>query len=63
MRAAIALTRYLPVFAFLLLLAAPQQASAEAYQLSYKITHSKYGNIGSYSNTIDTQGSNTTVTT
>jgi uncharacterized Zn-binding protein involved in type VI secretion len=62
-RAAIALIRHLSVFAFLLLLAAPQQASAETHQLVYKITHSKYGNIGTYTNTIDTEGPNATVTT
>ena len=38
-------------------------AFADAYRLDYKVTHSKYGNIGSYSNTIDTDGQNTTVTT
>ena len=66
MRAAIALTRYLPVFLCMLLaalFAAPHQASAEAYQLTYKITHSKYGDIGTYSNTINTEGPNTIVTT
>ena len=66
MRAAIALSRRLSVFLCVLLAglwAVSHAASAETYQLTYKITHSKYGNIGTYSNTIDTNGPNTTVTT
>jgi len=38
-------------------------AFADAYRLDYKVSHSKYGNIGSYSNTIDSDGQNTTVLT
>jgi hypothetical protein len=38
-------------------------AFADVYRLDYSIHHSKYGNIGSYSNTIDNEGQNTTVTT
>jgi hypothetical protein len=39
----------LAVTAGLALSAAP--AFAEAYQLDYKVTHSKHGNIGTYTNT------------
>ncbi len=45
----------------LALSAAP--AFAEAYQLDYRVTHSKYGDIGTYTNTIDVEGPTTTVTT
>jgi hypothetical protein len=38
-------------------------AFADAYQLDYQVHHSKYGNVGSYTNVVDTQGPNTTVTT
>lgn len=38
-------------------------AFAETYQLDYQVHHSKYGNIGDYTNTVDMQGPNTTVTT
>lgn len=35
----------------------------DAYRLDYKVSHSKYGDIGTYSNTINTDGQNTTVVT
>lgn len=38
-------------------------AYADTYRLDYSVSHSQYGNIGTYSNTIDTNGKNTTVTT
>jgi hypothetical protein len=38
-------------------------AFADAYRLNYQVHHSKYGNVGSYTNIVDTQGPNTTVTT
>lgn len=38
-------------------------AFADAYQLDYQVHHSKYGNVGSYTNVVDSQGANTTVTT
>ena len=38
-------------------------AFADAYRLDYTVSHSKYGNIGTYSNTITTDGQNTTVVT
>jgi len=38
-------------------------AHAEGYKLDYKVSHSKYGNIGSFSNTVDTEGKDTTITT
>lgn len=38
-------------------------AFAETYQLDYQVHHSKYGNIGNYTNIVDNQGPNTTVTT
>src|SRR5438270_5087219 len=38
-------------------------AQAEGYKLDYKVSHSKYGNIGSFSNTVDTEGKDTTITT
>ncbi len=38
-------------------------AFADAYQLDYQVHHSKYGNVGNYTNIIDNQGPNTTVTT
>src|SRR5205085_657006 len=38
-------------------------AFADAYRLDYRVSHSKYGNIGSFSNSIDKQGQTTTVTT
>ena len=38
-------------------------AYAEAYRLDYSVSHSQYGNIGTYSNTIETDGQNTTVLT
>ena len=38
-------------------------AFADSVRLDYKVSNSKYGHIGSYSNTIDTDGQNTTVTT
>jgi hypothetical protein len=49
------------VTAALALGAAP--AFADTYRLDYSVSHSKYGNIGTYSNTVDTQGQSTTVTT
>ncbi len=51
----------LAVTAGLALSTAP--AFAEAYQLDYKVSHSKYGNIGTYSNIVDVEGPTTTVTT
>jgi hypothetical protein len=51
----------LAVTAGLALSAAP--AFAEAYQLDYKVTHSKHGNIGTYTNTVVVEGQTTTVTT
>ncbi len=38
-------------------------ACADAYRLDYNVSHSQYGNIGTYSNTIDSDGQNTTVVT
>ena len=38
-------------------------AFADTVRLDYSVSHSKYGHIGSFSNTIDTEGQNTTVTT
>lgn len=38
-------------------------ALAEAYRLDYTVNHSKYGNIGTYTNVVNTQGQDTTVTT
>lgn len=38
-------------------------AFAEAYRLDYSVNHSKYGNIGTYTNVVDTEGPVTTVTT
>ena len=38
-------------------------AQAEAYQLDYTVSHSKYGDIGTYTNVVDTEGQTTTVTT
>ena len=38
-------------------------AFAETYQLNYQVHHSKYGNIGEYTNIVDNEGPNTTVTT
>lgn len=38
-------------------------AFADAYQLDYQVHHSKYGNVGNYTNVVDSQGPNTTVTT
>jgi hypothetical protein len=51
----------LTITAGLALSASP--AFADAYRLDYKVSHSKYGNIGSYSNVVDTEGQTTTVTT
>src|SRR5207248_4072896 len=49
------------VVAGLMSSAAP--AFADTVRLDYSVSHSKYGHIGSFSNTIDTEGQNTTVTT
>jgi hypothetical protein len=38
-------------------------ALADAYRLDYAVNHSKYGNIGAFSNVVDTEGNSTTVTT
>ena len=38
-------------------------AFADAYKLDYSVHHSKYGNIGSYTNTIDQEGGSATVKT
>lgn len=38
-------------------------AFAETTQLQYQVHHSKYGNIGTYTNVVDAEGPNTTVTT
>lgn len=49
------------VVAGLMCSAAP--AFADTVRLDYSVSHSKYGHIGSYSNVVDTEGQNTTVTT
>lgn len=38
-------------------------AFADAVQLNYSVNHSKYGNIGTFANTVDTEGQDATVTT
>jgi len=38
-------------------------ALADAYRLDYSVNHSKYGHIGSYTNTVDQEGPNATVKT
>ncbi len=42
---------------------AASPALAETTRLDYTVNHSKYGNIGTYTNIVDTEGQNTTVTT
>ena len=42
---------------------APYASWAASYRLDYTVSHSSYGNIGTYSNTIESDGPNTTVTT
>jgi hypothetical protein len=38
-------------------------ALADAYRLDYSVTHSKYGNIGTYTNTVAQEGGSATVKT
>ena len=38
-------------------------ALADAYKLEYSVNHSKYGNIGTYTNIVDKEGPNATVKT
>ena len=38
-------------------------AFADAYKLEYSVNHSKYGNVGTYTNTVDQEGGSATVTT
>jgi len=45
------------------LFASPEGAAAAQYRLDYRATHSVYGDIGTYSNVIETDGDTTTVTT
>lgn len=42
---------------------APGPAFADAYRLDYSVSHSKFGNIGTYTNTVDQEGESATVTT
>ncbi len=41
----------------------PAAASAETRNMVYKVTHSSYGEIGTYANLVQTNGDTTTVTT
>src|SRR5882672_446896 len=45
------------------LFASPDSAEAAQYRLDYKASHSIYGDIGTYTNVIETDGDTTTVTT
>ena len=45
------------------LFASPDTAAAAPYHLDYKVSHSLYGDIGTYSNVIETDRDTTTVTT
>jgi hypothetical protein len=56
---------YLPIFAATLAAALTVATSAEAvpFRLIYRVTHSTYGAIGTYTNIIDKIGNATTVTT
>jgi hypothetical protein len=45
------------------LFAAPESAAAAQYRLDYKASHSIYGDIGTYTNIIETDGNTTIVTT
>jgi Family of unknown function (DUF6134) len=45
-----------------LLFAGPHAALAAQYRLDYRVSHSLYGDIGTYSNVIETDGDTTTVT-
>jgi hypothetical protein len=52
------------VFAFLMLaVAGPTAGAAAPMQLTYKVTHSVFGDIGTYTNTIEPTGSGTRVLT
>jgi hypothetical protein len=44
------------------LFASPHAAAAGQYRLDYHVSHSLYGDIGTYSNVIETEGDTTTVT-
>ena len=46
-----------------LLTASGRTASATPLKLLYRVTHSTYGTIGTYTNIVDTIGNATTVTT
>ena len=46
-----------------MLFASPHAASAAQYRLDYQVSHSIYGDIGTYSNVVETDGGTTTVTT
>src|SRR5258708_6167624 len=45
------------------LFASPHAAAAVQYRLDYQVSHSIYGDIGTYSNVVETDGGTTTVTT
>ena len=46
-----------------MLFASPDTAKAAQYRLDYRVSHSLYGDIGTYSNVVETDGETTTVTT
>ena len=51
------------MFAALVGLAAPAAMAAGAEQLTYRVTHAVFGDIGTYSNTVEPRGEATTVKT
>jgi Domain of unknown function (DUF6134) len=45
------------------LFASPYPAAGAQYNLDYRVSHSLYGDVGTYSNVVETDGDTTTVTT